>query len=350
MKKILWLTNLPAPYRIPIWSQIGKSFDLRVVFLLGEINWRNWSLNGKFTFNYDFLNLRCLKIGELELIPGIKLKNLKIASYNCIVFGSWENPMYLFSMFFAKCFKIKTVCIYESTIMSNKHKGVFVSLIKKVFFNNADCIISFGPKSTESLVNLGISTQNVLELYNPVPPFLDYSREESDNGHRFLFVGQLIARKNIFEIIKGFQEIRNTGDTLTIVGDGDLRLEIDDYIHSRNLSKHVIMMGHLDSPELTKIYRRSDTLVLASRTEVWGLVVNEALSQGMHVVVTNNCGVAPFIQSMKGVFIVNNNGDSLSAGMGESRRTWKGGIVQPEIENFSTLQFADSFMAALNDL
>ena len=52
----------------------------------------------------------------------------------------------------------------------------------------------------------------------------------------------------------------------------------------------VTYVGHVDRPALQQLYSESDVLVLPSRYEVWGLVINEALEHGLAVIATQAVG------------------------------------------------------------
>jgi hypothetical protein len=67
--RITLVTNLPAPYRQPIWDELAINNQLKVVFLLGNQNWRGWQLNARKKWSYEFLNLKMWKFRELEVIP-----------------------------------------------------------------------------------------------------------------------------------------------------------------------------------------------------------------------------------------------------------------------------------------
>jgi glycosyltransferase involved in cell wall biosynthesis len=52
----------------------------------------------------------------------------------------------------------------------------------------------------------------------------------------------------------------------------------------------VTYTGQVDRPAVQRLYADSDVLVLPSRYEVWGLVINEALEHGLPVVATQAVG------------------------------------------------------------
>jgi len=52
----------------------------------------------------------------------------------------------------------------------------------------------------------------------------------------------------------------------------------------------VTYAGHLDRPSLQRLYADSDVLILPSHSDVWGLVINEALEHGLAVIATRAVG------------------------------------------------------------
>jgi glycosyltransferase involved in cell wall biosynthesis len=339
MKRIVWLTNLPAPYRRPIWEELGKNFKLDVYFLLGPKNWRNWRLIPSKNYSQKFLNFKSLRFGEFEFIPGISLRKLSLRNVDFVVLGSWETPMYMFTMAAAKFRHVKVICFNESTTDSQRFNNPIVRFVKRRFYKSADLVLTFGVDSSKVMLKLGILPEKIIELFNPIAPRQIMDSGESRVGHHFLFVGQLIHRKNIIAIIDAFNLVKEKYDTLTIAGTGPDAQLIIDYVKDSKLWDSVSFSGHLSSSDLEILYLKSNTLILASHVEVWGLVVNEALAYGMHAVVSANCGVVNLIKSMRGVYVVQNDSTSISEGMERSKSDWTGRIMSPEISKFTTHEF-----------
>ena len=62
---------------------------------------------------------------------------------------------------------------------------------------------------------------------------------------------------------------------------------------SLDLDRSVRLPGFRQYDELPAYYGLAEAFVHASRTEQWGLVVNEAMASGLPVLVSRQCGCAP---------------------------------------------------------
>lgn len=170
-------------------------------------------------------------------------------------------------------------------------------------------------------------------------------------GHQFVIAGQHIPRKNTAAGITAFEKIARDGDLLHVVGSGPLSDELKQLVKSRDI-EGVLFHGHLGAASLRALFHRTNTLVLPSERDVWGLVVNEALATGMQVVVADSCGVATEVSSMAGVEVVPSGGDPgdfehrLASAMDGARTQWTGRIDHPEIFRFSPQRVSSDFLRA----
>lgn len=352
-KRMLWVTNMPAPYRLPIFDSLAKVYDLEVCFLLGQENWRNWNLDeSPRTWKFRFLKSKSFFFREFELILnfGFRIRNLQ--NYDVIVLGSWENLVYFSLMARAKKIKKIVVGIYESHSKSQKFRSGVISSIRARFFRGMTFSISFGPASTYALEAMGLKKEAILELYNLVDN--DWFRDNAKHpdvvfqaGHTFVCVGRLIELKNIGAAIHAFAIIADVFDKFQIVGEGKLVQELKALVQNLGLESQVEFLGHLPQEKLVHVYAGAQTLVLPSLKEVWGLVVNEALACGLHAVVSDQAGVSGAIKTHRGVYISSTDIKSLSAAMLASKNDWSGWISEPEIFHLNVNTWVNSVVKKL---
>lgn len=117
-----------------------------------------------------------------------------------------------------------------------------------------------------------------------------------------IFVGHLIPRKNILNLIKAFIRLKQTNITLTIVGDGYLRKKCHEIAEEDKRIKFIQKVGN-DS--LPNIYREHDLLILPSLEETFGVVLIEAASQGCQIATTISGGPEEIIGKIKNGYLIN---------------------------------------------
>lgn len=361
--RVLWLTNLAAPYRVPVWERLAELHDVHIGLLESNRSllrdrksnrgqdWTHGAVSGVAYHEVPTIKWRR---GEAKyyFLAGIRpITDLK--KYDAVVFGGWESPAYWALLIFARLFNIKCVAFYESTQETMQFRRGPVAWIRSRFFRSMNAVVTPGQAATRALLAIGVNRSKVHQGFNAVhvesfrAAALALAKDGSSptGGHRFLYVGQLINRKRVSAIMDAFLSMASGKDSLTIIGAGPLEREL-----SRKAGSHarrIQLRPQVPNSDLPAIMADHDSLVLASSREVWGLVVNEALAAGMHAVVTRNCGVAHSVESMQGVFLVHPDLDDLADQMRRSRDVWQGRIPHPEILQYTPSQFAEVFNTAL---
>ena len=107
-----------------------------------------------------------------------------------------------------------------------------------------------------------------------------------------VIVAQLIKRKGVDVALRALAYLKKEPWLLSIVGDGRERPSLGHLTQRLGLDKRVQFLGTLPHANTTELIRRSDLLILPSRFDGWGAVVNEALSEGVRVVCTEACGAS----------------------------------------------------------
>jgi glycosyltransferase involved in cell wall biosynthesis len=111
-------------------------------------------------------------------------------------------------------------------------------------------------------------------------------------GKVILFAAKFIEKKRPLDLLSAYDRVNLSGKCLVMVGEGELRGEMEQFIRERNL-QHVYLPGFVNQGEIPKYYSAADVFVLCSGLgETWGLSVNEALNFNLPVVVSSTAGCA----------------------------------------------------------
>lgn len=118
------------------------------------------------------------------------------------------------------------------------------------------------------------------------------------NNTSYITVANLIRRKNIDIIIRSFSEIENNKNiTLTIIGDGEERIKLENLVNELNLSKSIFFLGHLNREKVMLELDKHDFFILPSINETFGVVYLEAMARSCIPIGIKNEGIDGVIQN-----------------------------------------------------
>lgn len=294
------VTNLPAFYKINLYNEINRKQKIFVIFTGNQANIRNKDFFNA-NINFEFLSLKesshwLLKIVEIR-------KALANVKYDELIISGYDEPvLWYLALFFTKK---KNAAVVESSAYESKTTGA-KGLMKTLFFKRISKVYASG-KSQENLVrNLKFKGDVVITkgvgIFNLVeqPSFI--KRETVTN---FLYVGRLSEEKNLEFLIKTFNELPQL--KLNIVGFGPQEDEL-----KIMAKENIVFHGAIDNKELSKFYQSNDVFILPSKSEPWGLVVEEALNNGLPVLLSDRVGCREeIINQTNGVIFRSNNKKSL---------------------------------------
>jgi 1,2-diacylglycerol 3-alpha-glucosyltransferase len=126
------------------------------------------------------------------------------------------------------------------------------------------------------------------------------------NQPMLLFVGRVAHEKNIDFLIKVVDQVRKQVEDVlfVIAGEGPARTSLEQDVRKRAIGENVRFIGYLDRhTELNNCYSAADIFIFSSRTETQGLVLLEAMAQGVPVVSTAELGTRDVLQDGAGVWI-----------------------------------------------
>jgi len=152
------------------------------------------------------------------------------------------------------------------------------------------------------------------------------SRTEFRKSFRFLFVGQLISRKGVDLLLKALEKIPHA--ELSVIGDGSETECLHELARRCGVADRIFWFGKMDAARVQTHIIDADVLVLPSREDGWGAVVNESLMAGTPAVCSTACGASELIRHpwLGTVFQANH-----VASLAEAMAQWsEQGAVSPE--------------------
>lgn len=189
----------------------------------------------------------------------------------------------------------------------------------------------------------GVKEKKCSVLHNVVSPlfFKEYDCPKFE-CFTFLAIGNFIPRKNFDKIIEAWSSyVRNQqGDRLIIVGDGLLKLNIENSIKTLNLTDYVKMLPRQSREATARLMHQSHVVLSASSIETFGMTLAEALASGIPVISTNSGGVTDIVNSSNGILLDSISAEAIEKGMAEMREKYS--MYEPAVlKNYANERFSE---------
>lgn len=114
----------------------------------------------------------------------------------------------------------------------------------------------------------------------------------------FLFVGQIIQRKGINNLLKACSILQSYGYenySILIIGDGENRDKLVDFSNKNNLDRQVRWVGWVEYEKLGSYFQLADVFVFPTFEDVWGMAVLEAMVFGKAILCSKGANAAEMI-------------------------------------------------------
>lgn len=102
---------------------------------------------------------------------------------------------------------------------------------------------------------------------------------------RFLYVGRFHALKGVHLLLEAFAKANVPGASLTLIGSGSEEPKLHQLADQLGITERLTWTGKIPRSQLSARYRNHDVLVAPSLYESGGLVVLEAMAEGLPVIV-----------------------------------------------------------------
>jgi glycosyltransferase involved in cell wall biosynthesis len=157
-----------------------------------------------------------------------------------------------------------------------------------------------GDMATRDFVRWGVRREKIAHLFyavrgissgtQPDPVTSDFAADRT----AFVFVGSFCQRKACDVLIDAFARLgpKLSRTALVFVGDGPQAARYRRQADAIGLHDHVLFRGVVPVNAVGAVLAACDVLVLPSRFDGWGVVVNEAASAGLALIATEKVGSA----------------------------------------------------------
>lgn len=312
-KKMLVLSSFPANYRVAAIEGLAKDYDITVVFNAVKDQERN----PKWFVGQEVLSYYVMDTKEHRRAAERVLKNIR--QYDIIFAYDWVMPWSLPLLLRAMLLRIPYLLNSDGAFPEKR--GFPKEQIKRFFISGAAAWIASGRYARENFIHYGADPARIFEhrfssLHrSDILAEVVSAAEKSALRQRlglpdkttFLSIGQFIERKGFDILLEGWRGAQAEDRQLVILGGGGKRAEYEEQIRRDGL-KNVLILDFVPFEEVWDYYKASDAFVLATREDIWGLVVNESMACGLPVIVSDRCIAGlELIENGQNGFIIDGN-------------------------------------------
>ena len=297
--KVLFYSNIPSPYRVEFFNLLAKKCDLTVAYERRKASNRDskWSIPSDGT--YEVIFLKGLDYSDDFSLSLEIIKLVRKRDYDILVVGGYASATQAMLIRYLRFIKIPFVLSIDGGFIKPERKLKY--LIKKSLVSQAGYCLSTGKKCDEFLMHYGANRSTIYHYsfacrheadILKAPVSVSEKKEYKEqigvgNKKMVLSVGQPIYRKG-FDVLINAMKNDTRHDICTVIVGGEPYAECLEELKDAK-DADIRFIPFKTKEELSAYYKAADVFAFPTREDIWGLVINEAMSFGLPIVTTDRC-------------------------------------------------------------
>lgn len=321
-QRVLFISNIPAPYRMDFFDALGELYELTVVFEARRATGIrfNWNDDGTHSFRAIFLSDG--EIDETHVDRRI-FQYVKRGMFDHIVATSYGYYTETAALLKLRLLGIPYDLELDGGVV-RAGESVIKRLLKRFLIRGARRLFSSGAATDALFFHYGAQKARIVrypftslhadKLLHEPPDAIEKRavRAELEIPYErvVLTVGQFIHRKG-FDVLLNCCDRFGEDTGVYIIG-GEPTEEYRQIVEEKRL-QNVHFLPFMDERQLSRRFLAADVFVLPTREDMWGLVINEAMAYALPVVTTDRCnaGVALVQNGVNGYLVPTEDADAL---------------------------------------
>lgn len=302
--KILFTTNVPSPYRVDFFNELGKNSELTVLFEKKKSTERGTAWNGYRFENFKGIILRGIDINtDTAFCPGI-VKYVTDKSFDYVVCANAVSPTGIVAI---EAMRVAGVSYWiEGDGGFVKSGKGLKEKIKRHIYTGAKGYFSTAKEHDKYYLYYGAEADRIhrypfTSLHKKdillVPP----DRKEKSKLRKLLGIKEqfciisvgrysyLDGKGKGFDSLIRIAERTDNSIGFYIIADKPPEEFIRYKREKGEALENLHFVDFKKRDELFKYYRAADLFILLTKGEAWGLVINEAMANGLPVITTEKC-------------------------------------------------------------
>ncbi|MBV5330241.1 MAG: glycosyltransferase [Chlorobium sp.] len=292
--KVVMVTNIPAPYRIPILNRVAACLGVNflVIFCARIEPNRQWDFE-QFDFSHVYLKENFSKSKGFFIHNNLDVISVLRQFRPDVVITTGFNPTFLYAWLYALLSGCHHVPMTDGWLLSESALSRMHKVVRHLVYRTSRAFIGASKKSLDLYRSYGVAESSLFQSHLCI----DNKRfsnlaQTADRQFDIMFSGQFIERKMPDFFVDVACKVNNMRGAVKVLllGDGPLK----DHVLKRFTAAGIEFTdaGFVSQEELPSYYSRAKLLLFTTNNDPWGIVANEALASGTPVVTSPNSGAA----------------------------------------------------------
>ncbi len=186
MKKLLYITNFEAPYRVPFYNALSKKYDMTLALseTIEEQNSRDKKWFSTHERGYHLIQMKPYNIGKLRIC--FEVRKL-IKEKDIVFFNMYGNATNIYAMFCLRMMKKRFVLSVDG-MLPKESESWFTRKLKSFLLTSPEFILSPGHSVDKLMIQYGVAQEKIKRY--PFTPLTKTDIKEaqvvSDDDRRIL--------------------------------------------------------------------------------------------------------------------------------------------------------------------
>lgn len=289
---IVFVTNIVVVHQTGLWDIFSKNKDVNFVYLAtAELNEERKKMKYKELYRDYIVKSKSLHFLDLK-------KLFKKA--HVVIFGCSEDIRVFRYLKYAKVIYFMSEHLSKKGTFYEKIMNCLHFLKMNIIARNAKkYLLSNSSFAKYDYLKHGFKDNQLFKFgYFPSITVIKDEKITKKDKYHICWCGRLLNWKRPLLSLKGLLKLLeiNPNYHLTIIGEGPEKKKLVSFCEKNSLHCNVDFVDFVENKKVLDLFRNSSLFLFTSNhSEGWGVVLNEAMSQGCFCIASSDAGATNFL-------------------------------------------------------
>lgn len=294
--RIAIVTNIPAPYRLPVFEQVAATpdIDFCAFYCSGREPDREWDLAAS-KFKQVFLREKFINFRGRFIHTNPDLWGQLRKFSPDVVITTGFNPTHMLAYVYARWHRARHIAMTDGTYQSETKLSSIHRWVRRRVYAGTQAFIGASDGSFALFRSYGIERRRMFKSHLCANNAAFFNAPLVEKRFDFIFCGRFAAMKNplfAIEVVSHVAQRLGRKVSILFVGSGDMEpaMRAASAVVAQQVES--VFAGFARQDELPQLYGSARILLFPTQWDTWGVVANEACAAGLPILVSPFAGSA----------------------------------------------------------